>query len=593
MAHKVRPIPHLMQVPLQKELNRLIDLGIIEPIDSSQWLAPIVITTKPASKEVRLCSDLRGLNKNILVDRHPLPRIYEILTLIKDASYFSILDQSSAYHQVELHPESRHLTSFITPLGAFQYLRMPFGLASAAAAFQRIMQHILKDVPGTLCFQDDILIHGKDIREHNDMLTQVLHKLRKAGLTLKKEKCQIGVSSVEYLGHTISCEGIKPKMNLVDASLSTVAPTNVDELKSFLGLSEYYFKFIQNNASLVEPLRNLLRARNTFQWDENCQAAFQAIKARITNAPFLGRFDPMKVTFLSTDASNKGLGASLIQRVGDKEHVVAFASRSLKGAELHYCEVEKEALACSLASRHFIFFLWGIPFTVLSDHKPLTYVFTTKGSNRTTPRISKWILGLQSYNFRVEYVPGKQNVVADFLSRAPLNLCNDTQEEEENDMVLEVQVRDKNNWDDCCVRAQTLPLLKKYIMEGWPPSKLTLPEVVSKYWEVRLVLGIIKGTIYRGETIVPPKDIRRKIVDLAHVGHLGGSLTKSKVREEYWWPGMDTMVEDLVKTCYECAKSDKTLWVKKPPLSPVKVPDLPWLTSLAHLISNTLTNGSS
>ncbi|KAJ1201139.1 hypothetical protein NDU88_004954 [Pleurodeles waltl] len=209
-VHKVRRVPKLMIEPLKKELNRLLTAGVIEEIESSEWLAPIVLAPKEGGKQICMCVDLRDLNKHIRVDRQLLPNISEELSGLGGSRFFSVLDLSSSYHQIVLHPESRHLTPFVTPLGAYQFLRMLFRLASAAACFQRIMKKVLEGISGILSFQDDFLVHGETVSDHARILRGVLDKLALFGLTVKKEKCKFRVTAVDYLGHTVSGEGIKP-----------------------------------------------------------------------------------------------------------------------------------------------------------------------------------------------------------------------------------------------------------------------------------------------------------------------------------------------------------------------------------------------
>ncbi|KAJ1211759.1 hypothetical protein NDU88_007115, partial [Pleurodeles waltl] len=401
VAHKTRPIPHLLKNAVKEELNRLENLGIIQPVDCSEWLAPIVVAKKSNGKDIRLCVDLRDLNRNIWVERYPLPRIHEVLSTMGKAAYFSVLDLSNAYHQIELHPDSKWLTAFTTPFGSFMFNRMPFGLASAAAVFQKVIQNILGDLPNTLCFQDDVLVYGVTEEEHNERLRAVLLKLKMAGLTLRSEKCQLGVGSVEYLGHIISKDGFKPKFSLVDAVKKADPPKNKDELRSFLGLAEFMSKYVKTFSSISHKLRELLKNHAPFIWLEDHNSAFEQIKLAIVEAPHLSNFDHNRKTILTTDASKLGLGAALSQIVDGEERIIAFASKALNDAESNYSVIEREALVVFWAVKHFKFFLWGTQFILRTDHKPLVYVFSTKGFSNSTPRIARWILGLENFCFNV------------------------------------------------------------------------------------------------------------------------------------------------------------------------------------------------
>lgn len=356
-----------------------------------------------------MCVDLRSLNANIWVDRYPLPNINEMLAVINGAKFFSVLDLTSAYYQVPLHPESQVLTAFTTPFGTYKFLRMPFGLASAPSAFQRIMQHVLTGAEKSICFQDDILIYGSNEEEHDRNLSKVCCKPKEAGLTIKRDKCKIGVALVEFLGHTLSNEGMKPKMNLIESVVGAPTPANKDELKSFLGLAEYMSKFVKKFSEVVQPIRDLLKKGTEYVWLPSHEKAFRSIKSAIAAAPSIGNFECSNDTILTTDASNRDIGATLSQMQNGKEKIIAFASRTLTEAEINYSTIEKEALSCYWATNHFKCFLWGIPFKIRTDHKPLVSLFASMACL------------MQSFNFAIEYVPGHKNQIADCLSRLPID----------------------------------------------------------------------------------------------------------------------------------------------------------------------------
>ncbi|KAJ1136943.1 hypothetical protein NDU88_003356 [Pleurodeles waltl] len=461
---------------------------------------------------------------------------------------------------------------------------MPFGLASAAAVFHRIMQNILKGVEHVLCFQDDVLIYGNNKMEHDDTLRSVLRALHKAGMTLKKEKCQFGVSSVEYLGHKISEEGVKPKNDLVKGVKEALAPSNKQELSSFLGLAEYMAKFVRNFAIITAPLRTLLKKDTPFQWSSECQQAFCDIKEAIIHSPHLGKFDPKLKTYVTTDASGQGIGAMIYQKLNGQERIVAFTSKALNEAERRYSTIERETLACFWAIIHFKFLLWGLPCTIKTDHKPLINVFTTQGRERATPRIAKWLLGLEGYNFKVEYVPGDKNNIADFLSRSTgFDRVNGKDAEQENEwqasesiLWLDLASLTQKEWIEETEKDQTLQLIKNKIINGWLDKAKDVEEPLKGYWNVRFELHVSNDLVMRGERIVPPCSLWTKLVELAHEGHLGRSLTKNKLHATYWFPRMNSEVERAVRDCWACTASDKSHSTCKATLSPVNIPEKPW-----------------
>lgn len=359
--------------------------------------------------EVRLCADLRSLN-NILVDCYPLPKIQEILAATNGSRYFSLNDLKSAYHQVKLSEESKEYTTFITPLGAYRFRRLPFGLASSASVFQKLMECILKGVNCVQKFQDDILIHASSIEEHNRILDTVLHKLNERGMTVSKDKCKFLETEIEYLGHIISSDGIKPKLDLVKAISDAPRPEDRDSPRSFLGLSEYYSRFVENYSEIVEPLRILLRKGEKFLWSESQSCAFQQIKNSIVKAPSLKPYNPEGANIITVDASSIGIGEAFTQIIGNNVHTIAFISRRLQDAEVHYSIIEREALACVWAVDKFKMYLWGKRFEIVTDHKPLTFLMDGygRGNGKVSARLVRLLAKLQECNFSIRHISGKK-----------------------------------------------------------------------------------------------------------------------------------------------------------------------------------------
>lgn len=269
-----------------------------------------------------------------------MPKIQEILSSISGSKYFSLIDLRSAYHQVKLSKNSKDYTIFVTPVGSFRFVRLPFGLASSASVFQKLMEHILKGLQGVEKLQDDILIHASTIEEHNNILDKVLFKLNEKGMTVAKHKCKFLQCEIEYLGHCISGDGIKPKLDLTKAIVDAPNPDDKDSLRSFLGLSEYYARFIENYAYIVEPLRNLLRKGVKFFWSPKQDRAFYEIKKAIANVSTLHPFDSDSKNIVTVDASAIGIGAIFTQKKKDAIYTVAFISRRLHDSELHYSTIE-------------------------------------------------------------------------------------------------------------------------------------------------------------------------------------------------------------------------------------------------------------
>lgn len=332
---KVRNVPLLVRESMKCELDKLLKKGIIQEVEATEWVSPVVMARK-ANGEARLCVDLRELNRPVVVDHYPLPNITEMLCSLEGARHFSSLDLTSAYHQVKLHSVSQDLTAFVTPFRTFKFLRMPFGLISAASVFQRVMESILGVMQSVKVYQDDVLIFGVNLEQHGVRLRSVLKKLQDAGLTLRADKCKFNVEEIEYLGHSVSAAGIKPKIALVNSILNLRTPSSKDELVKFLGMAEFYHKFGPNFAGKTISLRSLLKKGCECVRSKECEEEFICIKKDLNNAPCLSSFDPAKMLYLMTDASSTGLVAVLLQKVDGEEKTVLFISRPLRGAECDY-----------------------------------------------------------------------------------------------------------------------------------------------------------------------------------------------------------------------------------------------------------------
>ncbi|PIK54155.1 hypothetical protein BSL78_08940 [Apostichopus japonicus] len=421
VAQKLRRLPFSVRDKVTAELKRLEKEGIIERTDASEWVSPIVVVGKKSGK-IRLCIDLREANKAVIVDKYPLPSITELFNNLQGAKIFSKLDLASAYHQLELSEDSRDLTAFITHEGLYRFKRVCFGLASAPSAFQKMMSSILAGLPGVECYLDDIIVYGTTEVSHHENLSRVLAKLQAAGLRLNIEKCEFDLNSLTYLGHTISGEGLTPDQSHVEAILKAPAPTDLTTLRSALGLCNYYAKFVPNYATVVEPLRVLLRKDTPFNWGEEQKRSFYLIKQAIAQGTTLALFDPNSPLLVTTDASNYGIGGVLSQVKDGQEFPIAFASKTLTSAERKYSAGEKEALACVWACNKWFTYLWGRHFTLRTDHQALVTLLNTSGTGRQPMRIARWSAQLLQFNYTVEYQAGKHNFVADALSRLPTNV---------------------------------------------------------------------------------------------------------------------------------------------------------------------------
>jgi hypothetical protein len=581
VSQKLRRLPFSVRDKVSEELKKLEKQGIIEKINSAEWVSPIVVSWKKNGK-LRLCVDLRQVNEAIIPDKYPLPKIDEIFSELRNASVFTQLDLQSAYHQLLLHKDSRSMTAFITHEGLFQYKRVCFGLSSAPSAFQKMMSTMLSGLKGVQSYLDDLIIYGKDQAEHDRNLQAVLEILEKYGVKLNKDKCLFSRTSLNFLGHTVSASGIQVD-DKYQAITNAPAPHDKKSLRSFLGLAGYFSKYIPRFATMVEPLRTLLR-NDCCVWTEEAQHSMDALKCTIGHSPTLSMFDPDADVILTTDASAYGLGAVLTQMKNGKEVTVECASRTLSTTERKYSVGEREALACVWACEKFNIYLWGRKFTLCTDHQALITLLK-KGSDRQSMRIARWSARLMKYNYDLKFKRGQENKVADALSRLPIPA--EVHELDSDDTVichiaLETMCKSVTleKLQECTKEDQVLNTVKKHIQTGWPDKLRQLDSeiisVLKPYYMIKDDLTICDDVIMRNDRIVIPKELTGSLLKLAHESHQGMTRTKQRLRELYWWPCMDKQVENIVKSCITCQLNDKSVKQTTAPMTPVPYPNCAW-----------------
>ena len=370
--------------------------------------------------KVRICGDYKvTVNKATKLDKYPIPRIDELFASLSGEKSFSKLDLSHVYQQIQLKEESRKYVAINTHKGLFLYNRLPFGVASAPSIFQRIMENLLQGIPGVCVYIDDILVTSRTEEEHLDNLTEVLRRLAEAGMRLKMGKCAYLLPAVKYLGHTISAEGLSTSEAKVRGILEAPAPQNVAQLRSFLGLVNYYGKFLPNLATTLSPLYALLQKHKKWTWGKSQDEAFNKIKDVLKSSKVLAHFDDQLPLILSYDASPYGLGAVLSHKMtnGD-ERPVGFASRT----EQKYSQLDKEALALVFGIKKYHQYLYGRRFELKTDHQPLTHIFDESRPIPTmaSGRIQRWALTLGAYSYTIQFKQGKDNSNTDALSRLPV-----------------------------------------------------------------------------------------------------------------------------------------------------------------------------
>ncbi len=509
--------------------------------------------------------------------RKEFPQLFKGLGKLKTEYHITM----RGFWQVPLDEQSKLLTTFMTPFGRFCFNRLPFGISSAPEIFQRTMSGILEGLDGVICHMDDILIHGKDQAQHDERVRAVLHRIQDAGLTLN-DKCEFNKESIKFLAHLIDGQGIHVDPDKTKAIAKFPTPQNVTELQRFLGMVNHVGKFVPRLADLNEPLRQLLHKDAIWTWEAAHQVAFLNIKEVLMSSEVLARYDPIKETVVAADASATGIGAVLIQIQEDgNRRPVYYASRSLSETEKRYAVIEKEALAATWACERFADYITGLQITLETDHKPLTTLFNMTELSKMPPRIQRFRLRLMRFNPYVVYVPGKQQLTADALSRAPVGKPG----KEDQELVQEVesyvsnmlgtlpatpsrlqQIREAQKGDEECL------LIRKYCMQGWPAYMPHQP-LMRPYWEAQSHLAVVDDLLLYDDRIVIPKATRLEILDCIHTGHLGITKSRARARNSVWWPGLSTTINEMVSKCNTCAKVKQD---QKVPLMSSSFPSRPW-----------------
>ncbi|XP_073687797.1 uncharacterized protein [Garra rufa] len=454
--HRPRPIHPQDVDAVRKHLQDLLAAGIIRESESP-FASPIVVVRKK-NNSVRLCIDFRKLNSQTIKDAYALPNLEEVFSVLTGSKWFSVLDLKSGYYQIEMEETDKHKTAFVCPQGFWEFNRMPQGITNAPSSFQRLMERCMGDLnrKKVLVFIDDLIVFSETLEEHEHRLVQVLTRLKEYGLKLSPEKCKFFQTSVRYLGHIVSEYGVETDPDKIEAIKTWPRPQTLKELKSFLGFAGYYRRFVQDFSKIVKPLNNLTagypplrkgrKSKDTNRqyydpkgklgdrWDVSCQEAFETIVEKLTTAPVLGYADSRLPYILHTDASTVGLGAALYQEQDGQLRVLAYASRGLNKSEARYPAHKLEFLALKWAiTTKFSDYLYGTEFTVVTDSNPLTYILTSAKLDSTSYR---WLSGLSTYNFKIQYRAGAQNQDADGLSRRPNGqLMNDLESQKEQERI--------------------------------------------------------------------------------------------------------------------------------------------------------------
>lgn len=470
------------------------------------------------------------------------------------------------------------MTTFNTPFGRYRFLRLPFGLKSAQDVFQKRIDETFHGIAGIEIVADDILIFSKTHEEHNTTLRKLFERARKSGVKFNMEKSSFRMNEVRFYGHHISKDGLKADPSKIAAITNMKPPTSKSELQTLMGMVNFLSRYAPNLADVAVPLRELLKKNAQFQWNESYQKVYDQIIELLCKAPVLTYFNNTKDITIQCDASQKAVGACLMQN--DKP--IAYASKALTDTQQRWAQIEKELYSVVFGCEKFHEYVYGRKIHVQNDHKPLEPIIR-KDLCKTPPRLQRMLLKLQKYDIDLKFQPGKDVPVADLLSRKtdskPDSCSQKFPEEIEyhvHAMYRHVSIADarlQEVYASAKVDAQ-YQLLYKTIEEGWPNERKNCPTGITEYWCVKEDLHIVNSLIFKGSRLVIPPTMRKYFLEKLHTAHLGIEKTKGRARQVAYWPRIDNDIEIMINQCATCQRHRFSN--QKEPLMSHSVPELPW-----------------
>lgn len=575
-----RRVPVAMMTPLQEELKDLERRGIIAPVErSTDWISSMVSIKKPNGK-LRICIDPKPLNRALKRSHYPLPTIEDVLPEMSKAKVFTVCDVKEGFWHVKLEEESSYLTTFATPFGRFRWLRMPMGISPAPEVFQRKLMQTLEGLPGVYIIADDVLITGEGAtqeeaeKDHDEKVRGFLQRCRERDIKLNSEKFKLRQKEVPYIGHLLTAEGLRMDPEKARAIRDMPRPTDVKGIQRLVGMVNYLSKFYDHLSDDCEILRQLTRKENMWEWTDTQEGAFQRLKDKIAKAPVLQYYNKDEELTLQCDASDTGLGAALTQR----GKPIAFGSRALTSTEKGYAQIEKECLAIVFGMEKFHQYTYGREVTVQSDHKPLENIHR-KPLLSAPKRLQRMLLRLQQYDINVTYVPGRDMLLADTLSRAYLPESTKGECETDIETVNMVSYLPISAERLSAIRAATkgdtkLQSVANRILQGWPKRKKDLPSDIRHYHNFQDELSFQDGIVFRGDRAVIPDALRVDMTHRIHSSHLGVEGCLRRARECLYWLGMNEEIKTFISKCDICRSVDPKQ--QKETLHPHDMASRPW-----------------
>jgi Retroviral aspartyl protease./Reverse transcriptase (RNA-dependent DNA polymerase). len=590
---------------LRQYLEENLGKGFIRA-SRSPAASPVLFVRKPGGG-LRFCVDYRALNALTVKNRYPIPLIRETLDRLCKARYYTKLDIIAAFNRLRIAQGDEWKTAFRTRYGLFEYLVMPFGLTNGPASFQHYVNDALREYLDLFCtaYLDDILIYSNSLKEHRKHVAQVLQRLREHGLQADIAKCEFHVQEVKYLGLIVSTDGIQMDPAKVSAVKEWPTPHNVKDIQSFLGFANFYRRFIREFAKKASALTRLTRKDIPFDWDENCQTAFEELKIAFTSAPILRHFDPDQPSTIECDASDYVTAGCLSQPDADGIlHPVAFFSRKMSPAECNYDIYDKELMAVVQSFEEWRAELEGaaFPVQVISDHKNLQHFMTTK---RLSRRQARWSEYLSRFDFQLTYRPGTQGGKPDALTRRSSDMP-----QLEDDERLRYQEQTILKSHNISPGMQPLALKQNTLRKVRDDTPLPLEDLIAAAYvkdplpakikeamsedggRVPTELARLKIPVnemiekegrlfWRNRMFVPDdEELRLRLLrschDKAAAGHPGRAKTYELLSRDYYWPKMGQTVQRYVRNCHTCSRSKTSRLPYQGLLQPLNVPSARW-----------------